>query len=277
MPTLIVSFTAIATALAAGLVAAAVVPTGAVVPAGAVVPLGATTLPAGRVAAAAELTAVVAAGALVAAGAAVVLAGAVVPAGFGVSVAALPPQAASTAATLPAAASFSISRRRTGRPAFISRASSNECIVFPSLHDIVFRFPGRIIRDRQAKHNSAPRVSHRILRGSVVGGMRAYVVGSGMIAPGGYPQDHSRTDADRHDRATWRVAHPQATFAAREAAVAERVRRVRVPMLDLLLALRSRRHRRRRSAPLPAVRSVVRRTRRLTVAGDRMLPLHLRR
>jgi hypothetical protein len=128
MPTLIVSFTATAGALAAGLVAAAVVP------------LGAAALPAGRVATAAEPATVVAAGALVAAGAAVPpdVMGA---AGFGVSVALLPPHAANTAATLPAAASFNISRRRNGRSALFPHASSNERIVFPFLLHIFFDFP----------------------------------------------------------------------------------------------------------------------------------------
>jgi len=36
--------------------------------------------------------------------------------------------------------------------------------------------------------------------------------------------DHSLTDADHHELATWRVAHPQATFAELEAVVEERVR-----------------------------------------------------
>ena len=67
---------------------------------------------------------------VVAAGAVVPL-GAVVPAGFGVSVALLPPQAASTAATLAAAAIRSTLRRRSGVPASLSRMSSDGFIVAP--------------------------------------------------------------------------------------------------------------------------------------------------
>lgn len=92
--------------------------------------------------------------------------------------------------------------------------------------------------------------------------------------------DHSLTDADRHDLATWRVAHPQATFAELEAAVEERVRQVRVQMLELLLATPvASPSAATESAPArcpvcgEAMQARGTRTRRLTVEGDQSLPL----
>jgi YgiT-type zinc finger domain-containing protein len=78
--------------------------------------------------------------------------------------------------------------------------------------------------------------------------------------------------------ATWRVAHPQAAFAALEAAVEERVRQVRAAMLGLLLAATpcEPAH---AAAPArcpvcgEAMQARGTRTRRLTVEGDHSLPL----
>lgn len=92
--------------------------------------------------------------------------------------------------------------------------------------------------------------------------------------------DHFLTDADRHDLATWRVAHPQATFAELEAVVEERVRQVRAAMLDLLLATPvAPPSAATDAAPVrcPVCREAMqargRRTRHLTVEGDHALPL----